>query len=140
MKRILIAGLALALSAGAVSARTQNPPLNQAYKDDVQCAVVYMAVAAKGEDPNAAALGFYYFIGRLEGRRPDVDWRSHVLTAAANSGAAVLDHNGERCGQILIDNGRSMGGVDDTITRWSQGEGQMGQHLQTLREEAAAEE
>ncbi len=60
MKRILIAGVALALSAGAAQARTpQNPPLNQAYRDDVSCAVLYMAVAAKGEDAGSAALGFY---------------------------------------------------------------------------------
>ena len=138
MKRIAIAGLALVLSAGAASARPQNPPLDQAYSDDIHCAVVYMAVAAKGEDPNAAALGFYYFIGRLEGRRPDVNWRSHALTAAANSGASVLEHHAGRCGQALTDNGRSMGGVDDTIARWSRGEGQMGQHLETLRQGTTA--
>lgn len=141
MKRILIAGLALALSAGGASARSpQNPPLDKAYRDDVSCAVLYMAVAAKGEDAASAALGFYYFIGRLEGRRPAVDWRPLVLGAAADAGGELLDAHGERCGNILIENGRSMGGVDDQITRWSEGEGQMGQRLQALREQAAAAE
>lgn len=134
MKRFLFAGEVMACAAAASSAWAQDPPFDQAYKDDVQCAVVYMAVAAKGEDPAAAALGFYYFIGRLEGRRPEVNWRSHVLTAAANSGGAVLEYNGDRCGQILTDNGRGMGPIDDTIERWSRGEGQMGQYLQSLGE------
>ncbi len=139
MKRVLIAGLALALSAGAGHARArQNPPLDQAYRDDVQCAVLYMAIAAKGEDPGSAALGFYYFIGRLEGRRPEVNWRSHVLTAGTNSGQAMLDANGQRCGNILIENGRAMGPIDEMINSWSQGEGQMGAALQALRDDQAA--
>lgn len=138
MKRILIAGLALALSAGAAHAGPpQTPPLDQAYRDDVSCAVLYMAVAAKGEDPGSAALGFYYFVGRLEGRRPDVDWRGHVLAAAAEAGRPVLDVDGPRCGQILIDNGRSMGGVDDVVEGWSRGEGRMGAALQALRQQPA---
>jgi len=136
MKRILIAGLALALSAGAAEARTpQTPPLDQAYRDDVQCAVLYMAIAAKGEDPGSAALGFYYFIGRLEGRRPEVNWRSHVLTAANDSGRDMLDAHGQRCGNILVENGRAMGQIDETIQSWAEGEGQMGAALQALRGE-----
>lgn len=139
MKHVLIAGLALALSAGAVHARSpQTPPLDQAYRDDVQCAVLYMALAAKGEDPGSAALGFYYFIGRLEGRRPEVNWRSHVLTAGTNSGLAMLEANGQRCGNILVENGRAMGEVDAMINSWSEGEGQMGAALQALREDQAA--
>jgi len=141
MKHVLIAGLALGLSAGAAQARTpQTPPLDQAYRDDVQCAVVYMAVSALSEDPNAAALGFYYFIGRLEGRRPDVNWRSHVLTAAVNSGQAVLDAHAPRCGQILVDNGRSMTDIDATIERWQRGEGLMGEALQARRGAPAPEQ
>ena len=139
MKHVLIAGLALALSAGAANARTpQTPPLDQAYKDDVQCAVLYMAIAAKGEDQSSAALGFYYFIGRLEGRRPDVNWRSHVLTAGTNSGRATLEAHGQRCGNILVENGRAMGEVDAMINSWSRGEGQMGAALQALREDQVA--
>lgn len=138
MKHVLIAGLALALSAGAAQAGPpQTPPLDEAYKNDVACAVVYMAIGAKGENPNAAALGFYYFIGRLEGRRPEVNWRSHVLTAATNSGRAVLEAHGERCGRILIENGRAMVDIDRMIQSWSEGEGQMGAALQAMREEAA---
>lgn len=136
MKHVLIASLALAVSAGAARATTpQTPPLDKAYIDDVQCAVLYMAMAAKGEDANSAALGFYYFVGRLEGRRPEVNWRSHVLTAATNSGQAMLEAHGQRCGNILIENGRSMGQVDAMIQSWSQGEGQMGAALQALRGE-----
>jgi hypothetical protein len=136
MKRILIAGLALALSAGAAQARTpQTPPLDQAYRNDVQCAVLYMAIAAKGEDPGSAALGFYYFVGRLEGRRPEVNWRDHVVTAAADAGQAMLEAHGERCGNILIENGRSMSQIDGVIEGWSRGEGRMGAALQALRGE-----
>lgn len=134
MKRIVIAALALALSAGAAQTRTpQTPPLDQAYMDDVHCAVVYMAIAAKGENANAAALGFYYFVGRLEGRRPEVKWRPHVLTAAANSGQAMLEAHGQRCGNILIENGQGMPPIDAVIESWSRGEGQMGAALEAMR-------
>ena len=140
MKHVLIAGLALALSAGAAQARTpQTPPLDQAYRDDVNCAVLYMAIAAKGEDPGSAALGFYYFIGRLEGRRPEVNWRSYVLTAAADAGRPLLEVDGPRCGGILTENGRAMGGVDDVIESWGRGEGSMGAALQALRPQPAEE-
>lgn len=138
MKYVLIAGLALALSAGAAQAGPpQTPPLDRAYRDDVNCAVLYMAVAAKGEDAGSAALGFYYFVGRLEGRRPDVDWRDHVLAAAAEAGQTQLEVDGPRCGGILTENGRAMGGVDDVIESWSRGEGRMGAALQALRQDPA---
>ena len=130
MKRALIAGLGLALSAGGALATPQSAPLDQAYSDDVHCAVVYMAVAAKGEDPSGAALGFYYFVGRLEGRRPDVSWRPHVLTVAAQADPALLEAHGKRCGDLLIENGRQMGGIDDQISRWSTGEGPVGAAIQ----------
>lgn len=120
MKPIVIAGLALALSAGGALAGTpQSRPLDQAYRDDVACAVAYMSLAARGEDPNAAALGFYYFIGRLQGRRPDVDWRSHVVAAANASGRDAVLRDGQRCGQILVDEGQSMGPIDEVINQWS---------------------
>ena len=120
MKRILIAGLALALSAGgALAEPPQSSPLDQAYRDDVTCAVAYMSLAARGEDANAAALGFYYFIGRLQGRRPDVDWRSHVVAAATASGRDAVLRDGQRCGQILVDEGQSMGPIDEVVERWS---------------------
>ena len=120
MKRILIAGLALALSAGeTLAGAPQNPPLDQTYRDDVTCAVAYMSLAARGEDANAAALGFYYFIGRLQGRRPDVDWRSHVVAAATASGRDAVLRDGQRCGQILVDEGQSMGPIDEVINQWS---------------------
>ncbi len=138
MKHVLIAGLALALSAGAAHARTpQTPPLDKAYRDDVNCAVLYMAVAAKGEDLGSAALGFYYFVGRLEARRPDVDWRDPVVAAAADVGQSFLEVEGPRCGGILTERGQSMGAVDDVIESWSRGEGRMGAALQALRQAPA---
>jgi hypothetical protein len=138
MKHVLIAGLALALSAGAAHAGApQTPPLDQAYRDDVNCAVLYMAVAAKGENPGSAALGFYYFIGRLEGRRPEINWRSHVLAAAADARPALLEIDGPRCGGILTENGLAMAPIDAVIESWGRGEGRMGAALQALRQAPA---
>ncbi|MBX9574402.1 MAG: hypothetical protein K2X07_02055 [Caulobacteraceae bacterium] len=140
MKTLAALATTAAVAFFAVPAAAQDPALDQAYKDDVECAVLYMAVAAQGEDPAGAALGFYYFIGRLEGRRPDVEWRSHVLTVAADAGGELLERSGERCGQLLIDNGRAMGTVDATIDRWSRGEGEMGRRLRAQREQSAEAE
>ena len=78
-----------------------------------------MSLAARGDDPNAAALGFYYFIGRLQGRRPDVDWRGHVVAAANASGRDAVLRDGQRCGQVLVDEGQSMGPIDEVINQWS---------------------
>ena len=140
MKHVLIAGLALALSAGAAHAGPpQTPPLDKAYRDDVSCAVLYMAVAAKGEDLGSAAVGFYHFVGRLEGRRPDVDWRDHVVAAAAVAGQSFLEIEGPRCGGILTEKGGSMGRIDGLVESWSRGEGRMGAALQALRPQPAEE-
>ena len=134
MKRVLIAGLGLALSAGAATAGPpQSPPLDEAYRNDVRCAVVYMAVSAKGDNIEAAALGFYYFIGRLEVRRPDIDWRPQVLAVAADAGQDLLNAHGARCGNILTENGQTMGDIDAEIERWKAGEGRMGAALEALR-------
>lgn len=133
MRRILIAGLALALSATGATARTARQTADDAaYRDDLACAVVFMAVAAQGADQAEFAAGFHYFLGRMHARRPDADWLSQVVTASNNSGQSVLIHNVERCAGIMHAHDGALDRIDEVIDQWSRGEGQMGAALKAL--------
>ena len=134
MKRALIAGLALALSAGGASAQTPPPPMdNPAYVDDVRCVVVYMALLAEGSEEAGASVGLYYYAGRLAARYPDIDWPLDARTVAGEAGLGLLAEHADRCGRGLIESAILMRPLDAFVEQWGRGEGQMGAALEAFR-------
>lgn len=103
---------ALTLTGGA-AAQAYQPASPEAARPenlaDMQCMAVYGYLAGQGDENVAAgALGMFYFLGRLEGRAPDVDWmRELYLLTDTLTDEAIAPHF-QRCGQLLIDRGEAM--------------------------------
>ena len=134
MRSLLIAGLTLALSAGAAFAQTPPRPMNDpVYADEVRCLVFYMALLAEGSEEAGASVGLYHYAGRLEGRYPEVDWALDAWTLAADAGIGLLAEDGERCGQGLLEAAVLMRPLDTFVEQWERGEGQMGAALDAFR-------
>ncbi|MBI2262865.1 MAG: hypothetical protein HYU62_14525 [Caulobacterales bacterium] len=134
MKRIFIAALALALSAGGALAQTSPRPMDDpAYVDEVRCVVVYMALLAEGSEEAGASVGLQYYAGRLEGRYPGVDWTLDAWTVATDAGLGLLAEHSERCARGLLESAVLLRPLDTFVQQWARGDGQMGAALQAFR-------
>ena len=104
---------AIALSAIALPASGQQ--LNEANRNDLQCMAITLYVASSSDENVDAARrqimtsGMHYFLGRLDGRDPSVEWISYFADHPATF-LELLDDPAacERCGQELIALGRGM--------------------------------
>lgn len=116
MKRLVLAACAAASLgfAGAAQAQSQIKPADQA---DMECLAVAAVVAGRAqagsEEQAGAAGGVMYYLGRLEGRTPGVDWleqlRGHLLTLDDAGLAAAAP----RCGAEMVAKGKA-------LTEWGQ--------------------
>jgi hypothetical protein len=93
------------------SAQPSVPSVESMERDtegDIRCIVAASILAQQTQDPvqkmtfNAATL---YYLGRLDGRTPDLDIGARVYAerARVNSGDILLER--ARCGQHMIDRG-----------------------------------
>ena len=134
MRSVLIAGVALALSAGGALAQTPPRPMDDpAYANDVRCVVFYMALLAEGSEEAGASVGLHYYAGRLDGRYPDIDWPLDAWTVASSAGLGLLAEHGDRCGQGLIESAVLLRPLDTFVEQWARGEGQVGVAVEAFR-------
>ena len=134
MKRALIAGAVLALSAGSALAQTPPRPMDDpAYAAEVRCVVFYMALLAEGSEEAGASVGLQYYAGRLEGRYPGVDWVPDAWTVAIDAGLGLLAQDGDRCGRGLLESTILMQPLDSFVQQWKRGDGEMGAALDAFR-------
>lgn len=49
---------------------------------DLQCMAIFSALASQDDMAEAGAIGVFYYLGRLEGRDPAVDWLSRFTTSS----------------------------------------------------------
>lgn len=123
MKRLILAACAAASLgfAGGAQAQSQIKPADQA---DMQCLAVAAIVAgqaAEGTQEQAGAVGgIMYYLGKLEGRTPGVDWLAELTTHLQTLDEAGLAAAAPRCSAEMITKGQQ-------LTEWGQklaGQGQ----------------
>lgn len=115
------AALGLALIAGAATAQTapSAPPvispapaavanLTADETADLQCMALFAIMANQPEHVNSAAVGIFYYWGRLEGRKPGVDWLGTLSTYADTVTGEELQPHADRCSQALVSKGQQM--------------------------------
>lgn len=99
MLRTACAVLALAFAAGPAAAQTDVA------ERDLRCMIVmgvFGSRAQSDQDKQAAAAGFTYFLGRLQGRDPALDVKARIVAAAQGlGGVAGLQPDVARCGDEL---------------------------------------
>jgi hypothetical protein len=111
----LLLSMVVATAASAQSTAPMRDPTNRA---DVQCMAIMALGAGTAEEGSVAqlglAVGMAYYLGRLEGRAPSVDWMAQFTEYL--SGGDLEDEakaQAERCGTEMI----SFGG---RMTRWGE--------------------
>jgi hypothetical protein len=90
---LIACGAAAAL---ALPARAQDLTVS-----DIRCVVAFGALVSNPVYRDAAATGIFYFLGRVEGREPNLDIADALKQTRKGMGSADLASEGQRCGAAL---------------------------------------
>lgn len=120
-KTILALSSALALSALAqTSVQAQSKPerpLTAEETTDLHCMAIYSVLAAQPDQAQSAAIGVFYFLGKLEGRDAQTNWLDRFHKFVTPLTEADLSANAQRCGQVMIDRGQALTELGERMTR-----------------------
>lgn len=119
-KTVLALSTALALSiltqGPAVAQTKPERPLTAEETADLHCMAIYSVLASQPGQAESAAVGVFYFLGKLEGRDARTDWLERFNTFVAGLTDAELSANAQRCGQVLIDKGQALTELGQRMT------------------------
>jgi len=76
---------------------------------DVRCLIVYMQISSS-TDPKlqtAGLIGTMYWLGRLDGRAPDMDLESQIISELKTMVGERFRAEARRCGEILVVKGKA---------------------------------
>lgn len=115
MKRIAALGLAGLMLAAAFAPATAEVELTPDDRADLDCMNIMALVGEK--DLNAATIGMIYYLGRLEGRSPNIDWPNVFGDYLHDMPREQLQTAGLRCSQELKIRGDALQSVGDRIAK-----------------------
>lgn len=101
----LICGAALLVGA----ARAETP--EQENRSDVRCLLAMSVLGQNEQYKQAAAIGSFYFAGRIEGRNPDFDLKLAIRSEAGRLGTQEYAGEIKRCGDLVRAKGEAMMGM-----------------------------
>ena len=106
----LAATAALALFAAPAAAQDPVLPANPQDAADLQCLALIAGMMGMGDADLQQQLtpGLFYYLGRLEGRTPAVDWITTAGTYTETASEAQLMSAQQRCSGELIAKGEEM--------------------------------
>ncbi len=117
MRGIIVAIALLAMAATPSRAQTGEGATEAANRADLQCLAVMAAALAAQEAGSEAQMGMVggvgYYLGRLEGRAPNVAWLTQLEGYLAGDFEAELKAQSRRCGDEMIAFGAG-------LTAWSE--------------------
>lgn len=98
-------GLTAALSLFGAQAQAQTAET----KADIRCIATLASVGA--EDPDAmpaVTIAVMFFMGRIDGRQPNLDLTAALAVEAASLEGQDLQREAERCGRIIVEKGEAL--------------------------------
>lgn len=108
----LALGTAAAVMLTALPAQAQERQLSPADRADLNCLVIVAAIlgeqAESGEDMAGGIGGLMYYLGRLEGRTPGVDWLEQAGYLLEDPKGMDFEAEAMRCGEELVVKGQYM--------------------------------
>jgi len=111
MRRFLVPiALGVALSAPA---RAQESPTQA----DVRCLLLTLG-GAGSQDPNVqqgSMLGMLYYLGRINGREPDLDLQAALVAAMQSFRAEDAERDSRRCSDAMLESGAELKGLADRL-------------------------
>jgi hypothetical protein len=101
--KTLLALLLLGLAAPATAATTLKPAPAPAtgVSADVRCLLTMYALGQDKQRQQAAVIGAYFFIGRINARAPGIDLPAAVKAEAAKLQGKSLNEEAKRCGPMV---------------------------------------
>lgn len=100
----------LALAALAPLVIAAAPPTDAETTKDVQCLVAVASLAGSDDKDAkmAAAIGSQYFLGRIDGRSPNLDLEAAIKLEASRLGEAQMRSLLQSCGQLMQSRGKAL--------------------------------
>ena len=95
------------------------PPIDPETTKDIRCFVA-MAAAAGDDDKTAnlaGMIGGQYFLGRIDGRSPDLDLESAIAIEAPSLTDADLKALFQSCGQLMQERGQAVEAIGERMER-----------------------
>lgn len=91
---------------------------DRATTDDVRCLVVSLVIAGSGQQGAQAAgmAASLYYIGRLDGRTPDLDLENRMIDEIGAMKPQDIKAEGARCGGLLKSRGQAIQAIGQRIT------------------------
>jgi len=96
VRKMLI--LAAAMAALAGTAQAEDPTPSEANRADVRCMLTMTLIMRDEAYKQSAAVGLYYFAGRLEARDPSVDMTQAMRREASRMQNSEWKGEIQRCG------------------------------------------
>lgn len=110
MKKTMAVAAALSLYAGAATAGAVDVPTQD--MPDLQCMALVAYVASTAEEgsemQSGMVGGMMYYLGRLEGRSPQVDWLARLADYVESIDEATLLAESSRCGKEMTEKGQAL--------------------------------
>ncbi|HMI39914.1 MAG TPA: hypothetical protein VK485_01630 [Sphingomicrobium sp.] len=94
-------------------------PVDPETSKDLRCFLA-MSATAQSEDKAAslaATIGGQYFLGRVDGRSPDLDLESAIVAEASSMTDASLKSLLQSCGQLMQERGRAVQGIGERMQK-----------------------
>lgn len=114
----------LSIFAAALLAATPSPTAQtpagptSPEQGDVACAALFLALvdeAKTDKDRAGLSAAALYFIGKIEGRRPDVDMATTIADYGKRAGLLQLKSEGKRCAAAFDVMGRQLTRLADLL-------------------------
>ena len=99
MRKVLVLALALAGLAGG--ARADDEAMREANRKDIRCVLAMTVIMRDEAARSSAAVGLYYFAGRIEVRDPALDLTSAMKREASRMQNSEWRGEMQRCGAEL---------------------------------------
>ncbi len=95
------------------------PPEELQTKSDVRCLVAISSLQRSDDAAikAAAALGMLYFMGRLDGRNPNLDYEAAMAAEAGPMKGQNISGLLQTCGKTMQDRGKMMMEVGERLQR-----------------------
>lgn len=99
MRKVL--ALAAGVAAFSTMARAEDDGVRKANREDVRCALAMTVMMRDEAYRQPAALGLYYFVGRLKAREPEIELAQAMRREAAGMQNSEWKGEFQRCGAAV---------------------------------------
>lgn len=113
---VALSGVLALAAAPAAAQEAQERPVTAEETADLTCMAVFALFGAQPEVGEKAAVGIFYYLGRLEGRDPSVDWLERFHDFALTAVRQEVMAEAQRCGQALAARGEQMVRIGERMT------------------------